>query len=228
MARSPKGSSPRLSKASSSVRRLTIQLTAGQCVVCGVVLMLCFAGVFVAGVLVGRGRPDGSSPTIPVPEKLARLLALDRQPPTFVPQAADTWVPAEKILDTLEFEESMRGTKASSTSGPAPTPKAESKEPATLSGESPASPAPETGTYVLMIASMRHKENATSLVERLKKKGYAPDVERVVLSEGNVWFRVTLGSFATREEALNFAARFNKEENLKALVIRKEGPKASD
>ncbi|SHE67726.1 Sporulation related domain-containing protein [Desulfacinum infernum DSM 9756] len=235
MARSKAHPSGGGTKKDSPRARLVLQLTFGQCVVCALVFLVCLAWIFLAGVLVGRSSSPHGAPASWMPKGLAHLMGLDHTPPEPDPNAADTWLPPEKILEELQFEKTLPGVEKSQ-GGPSPAPAARPEpapgvdssggaEPAEV-GEAPESGPPE-GAYVLMVASMRRRENALSLADRLTKKGYRPQVEKVSMGEGDLWYRVTLGSFPTREEALAFAARFNREENLEALVIQKEGPAGS-
>ncbi|SMC20482.1 Cell division protein DedD (protein involved in septation) [Desulfacinum hydrothermale DSM 13146] len=211
--------------------RLSLQLTLGQCVVCALVFLVCLAWIFVAGILVGRTSSPQGADVSWMPPPLAHLLGLDRPPPAPDPHAADTWLPPEKILASLQFEKTLpqETNKAPRVSpGPSaqPAPAQKDGSSALTQGQANGTPAPESseGTYALMVASMRHRENALSMADRLKKEGYQPQVERVSMGDQDVWYRVTLGSFASRQEALEFAARFNREQNLEALVIQKEAP----
>lgn len=79
---------------------------------------------------------------------------------------------------------------------------------------------PVPGQFTLLISSLKEAENAQRLVEQLRTKGYSPRLETLTLSGSGKWHRVLIGSFPTREEALNFAAEFNRKERMEGLVIR--------
>ncbi len=53
-------------------------------------------------------------------------------------------------------------------------------------------------------------------------------MERIAVSDQDVWYRVILGGFDTRQKALEYAARLNKEEKLEAIVIRRESSGTTD
>lgn len=77
-----------------------------------------------------------------------------------------------------------------------------------------------TEHFTLMAASVRDSDNAESYAKKLKAKGYTPRLETVDMPESGRWTRVLVGSFDSREEALKFAAEFNRKENMQGLVIR--------
>jgi cell division septation protein DedD len=74
--------------------------------------------------------------------------------------------------------------------------------------------------FTLLVVSLRDAANAQKLVDQLKTKGYSPRLENLDLNTGGRWNRVLLGSFESREDALRFAAEFNRKEHMEGLVIR--------
>lgn len=74
--------------------------------------------------------------------------------------------------------------------------------------------------FTLLVVSLRDAANAQKLVEQLKNKGYSPRLENLDLNTGGRWNRVLIGSFENREDALRFAAEFNRKEHMEGLVIR--------
>ena len=77
-----------------------------------------------------------------------------------------------------------------------------------------------TEHFTLLAASVRDSNNAENFAKKLKTKGYTPRLETVDMPESGRWTRVLVGSFDSREEALKFAAEFNRKENMQGLVIR--------
>lgn len=228
-------------------RRIRIHLTGFQAFLCVVVFFLSLTCVFVAGVLTGRGVSKESREALTVTGTFYRLLGLKAASDEPVDNASETWIPAEKILASLESEKELAsGQKPGLSTAPrtpvAPSAPASTQEsppptvtpnlaeqpvpPLTAHEESSdsAPPAPtSTEAYALMVASMRREENAVALLERLKKKGHKAAMEKIAVSDQDVWYRVILGGFDSRQKALEYAARLNKEENLQAIVIRREG-----
>ncbi|ROQ92211.1 SPOR domain-containing protein [Desulfosoma caldarium] len=225
-------------------RWIRIHLTGFQAFLCVVVFFLSLSCVFVAGVLTGRGVSKESREALTVTGTFYRLLGLKSAEDEPVDNASETWIPPEKILASLESEKELISSQKPARSAPLRLPAApessqvssppmvkpnltEHPVPPLTAHEGPSDSGPKASTsteaYTLMVASMRREENATALVERLKKKGHKAAVEKIALSDQDVWYRVILGSFDSRQKALEYAARLNKEENLQAIVIRREG-----
>lgn len=78
------------------------------------------------------------------------------------------------------------------------------------------------GNFSLQTISLRGKENAYTFVEELQAKGYTARVETADLGSNGVWYRVMVGNFETREEALDFAAQFQQKERMQGLVVRND------
>jgi cell division protein FtsN len=76
--------------------------------------------------------------------------------------------------------------------------------------------------YCVNVGSFKLKDSTDRVCRDLKKKGYAPDVEIVTLSNGSTWYRVTVGSFATRDEAAQFGKVLEEKTNLKPVVAKKK------
>lgn len=230
-------------------RRIRVQLTGAQAFLCVLVFFFSLMCVFVAGVLTGRGVSREAKESATVQGAFYRLLGLRPAVEEPADNASETWIPAEKILASLESEKELAGVqkpgqpKAPPTTPPAGRPPApssvaeapnlaEQPAPPLSAQEEPAETAlptpPASGSYALMVASMRRQENAVALLERLKKKGHKASMERIAVSDQDVWYRVILGGFETRQKALEYAARLNKEEQLQAIVIRREAPGTTD
>lgn len=229
-------------------RRIRIHLTGLQAFLCILVFFLSLTCVFVAGVLTGRGVPKEAKDSMTLTGAVYRLLGVRPSEEEPVPNASETWIPAEKILGSLESEKELASVQKSA---PPVTPRAAAPPPP-ATGRNPALPAiPESpsvaeqtaplqpaqeepletslstpttsDSYALMVASMRRQENAVALMDRLKKKGHKAAMERIAVGDQDVWYRVILEGFDSRQKALEYAARLNKEEKLQAIVIRREG-----
>lgn len=74
--------------------------------------------------------------------------------------------------------------------------------------------------FTLLIASLRDTEKAQHLVDQLRSKGHTARIEALNLNESERWNRVLVGTFRNRDEALRFAADFNRKEHTEGLVIR--------
>jgi len=77
-----------------------------------------------------------------------------------------------------------------------------------------------TGRYTLNIASFRDKGNADRLVRELEEKGYEAFVEKASIPQKGTWYRVAVGRFSSRGEALTFAQGL-KEKGIRYSFVRK-------
>jgi len=90
----------------------------------------------------------------------------------------------------------------------------EPKSPARADGKLP------TGGYTLNIASFRDKGNADRLMKELEQKGYEAFVEKAHIPQKGTWYRVAVGRFSSREEALAFAKGL-QEKGIDYSFVRK-------
>jgi cell division septation protein DedD len=206
-------------------------------------LVLALSWMFVFGVLVGRGIPLVDLDSTTLQAQLMRFLGLGRPQVQPVENAAETWDP-QTVLKSLEYYENLtqkdapseKRTPAASTaqgkgsgkdaelqkarpSDPSLQSNAQREKEGRVSKDSPAGGKGEEH-FTLLVVSLRDAANAAKLVEQLKSKGYAPRLENIDLNTGGRWNRVLVGSFGSREEALRFAAEFNRKEHMEGLVIR--------
>jgi cell division septation protein DedD len=151
-------------------------------------------------------QQGGGAPTIePAPSPPA-------SPAPAKPQTPVTPVPAPPVT-------APPPVAAASPAPPLPQEKAKIPESDTTSANSEP-PGNLSEHYTLLIASLKDVENANRMLDQLKTKGYAPRIEAIDLHGGGRWNRVLVGSFQSREEAMKFAADFNRKERMEGLVIR--------
>jgi DedD protein len=102
------------------------------------------------------------------------------------------------------------------TTTPAPKPSA----PGPTTGTAPTTTAADTvrNGYAVQVAAVNAQSEADSIMNRLKAKGYQAYVE---LPKGSQkMFRVRVGTFKSRSEALTVADKLKKEEKFKPWVTR--------
>ncbi len=71
-------------------------------------------------------------------------------------------------------------------------------------------PSPAQGRWSVQVQALRDEEGARELIRRLQSQGYEPMISRVV-RDGEVWYRVRVGSFASSEEARTSVERLRRE-----------------
>ena len=197
--------------------------------------------IFLIGVFVGRNVRSQqlaehlTDPTI-------ALAASAAPPPAAAPAASDSGPeaaepptpPAES--DELSYKKRLEGESATSESlktgaaAPAatPAPAAESRRrsearstPAPVQQQA-AAPAtvgtPQPGTWVIQIHVLRDRAAANTIVRRLAGKGYPAFVVAARPPTGT--YKVQVGRYKDRDEALKVIERLKKEEQFKPWITR--------
>lgn len=78
------------------------------------------------------------------------------------------------------------------------------------------------GLYTVNIASFRKRDRAERLMGELGGKGYEAFVEEANIPQKGTWYRVAVGRFSSRREALAFAREL-KEQGIDYSFVRKLG-----
>jgi cell division septation protein DedD len=177
--------------------------------------------VFLCGILVGRGvqtfrgmTPDGTmistAQVVPDPEPGAALPdPLRGAPPP--PEGAGS--------DALTYPQALKDTPSAGERLPTPI-----SEPPSAPPEEPA-PAPmvaadDAKPLVVQVTAVRSREEADSIVQRLKLKDYPAFVFVPDGADHLGFYRVRVGPFATRAEADAVSLRLEREEKYKPWITR--------
>ena len=73
--------------------------------------------------------------------------------------------------------------------------------------------------YVTVQVGVFQDENeANHLLKQIERKGYAPTFFSGRDAEARQWYAVRIGAYSDREQAVNAAANFSKQEKIKAVV----------
>jgi cell division septation protein DedD len=78
------------------------------------------------------------------------------------------------------------------------------------------------GFYCVNVGSFKLQDSTERVCGDLKKQGYEPTVETVTLNDGNTWYRVTVGNFATRDEAAQFGRELESKTSIKSMIVKKK------
>lgn len=178
------------------------------------------AWMFMLGILVGRG-------TAPVQFDIHRLeqMLLSKR------QAAD-----QKEMEALSndiqsgpkntelgFYEALKSAKTDDQLSDLPTksdlkaktrPKSEKDK---VSAEAKSA----VGLYTVQVASLRSKESSQRIADELKKKGYNAFVAASSSSGAGPWYRVRIGNYKRKSDAVNMAERM-KNESFQPIVVRRK------
>jgi len=199
-------------------------------------------GVFLMGLLVGRGVLATKGP--PGVDTVAATEAEPPLPPSAATSASSTSPStareklsyAERLGSAEPAKEQLKAEAPAPPAAP-PTPKAESITPTPKAAPPPASAAaapaskpvpavaapastePAGGGFAIQVAALREREEADVIVKRLTGKGYPAYVVAPAKGAPPV-FRVRVGKYKERNEADTVAARLQKEEQFKPWIVR--------
>jgi len=74
------------------------------------------------------------------------------------------------------------------------------------------------GPWTLQLGASQNREDAERMVSRLREKGYAPYIISADVPGKGTFYRVRMGSFATREAAGRYLEDFRRETKTEAFV----------
>jgi DedD protein len=180
------------------------------------------------GGFASRVRPLPDAPT--VPERPAAP-PLPSEPPAAAPEPPPApepvATPAPEPEPAREPEpdpepEPAREPEPTPSPEPAPSPKpAPAPEPAAKPAPAPGPQAGgEVTAWAVQVGSFSSSDNAQALRERLKTAGFDAFTEPGRSADGSAFTRVFVGPEIQRDKADALAARLQKSQGLKALVVR--------
>ena len=112
----------------------------------------------------------------------------------------------KRIPEPAEAESEI----AESTEKPAPKPVLKTETKPAAQPESPAITPRPTGSWAVQIGAYENEANAQKLVSRLADKGVLAQVRAKGTSTGSIVYRVWIGWFGNRQEALDYAKQERK------------------
>ncbi|AEI66990.1 adventurous gliding motility protein AgmI [Corallococcus macrosporus] len=92
---------------------------------------------------------------------------------------------------------------------------------ATQQPSRPASPpaqAVKGGAFTLQLSAFQDRQEADRFAARLRDRGYAPYILTAEVPGKGTWYRVRMGSFASRDAATRYLSDFKRETSLDAFV----------
>jgi cell division septation protein DedD len=195
--------------------------TRGQLALLGGAFIVACIIVFVLGMFVGKEiearkvvRPEEALVKVPVkpPSKGAADGESAKAKDDLTFYNTLTKSPATKPSQAKNDEAAIEsGAKA--VADTRPEPKAEAAESAAAKTSAK--------TWSVQVNSFPDEKSANELIDRLKNKGYNAFVTEANIN-GKFWYRVRVGRFASREEAMKTESALKNNENyLKAFATRK-------
>jgi cytoskeletal protein RodZ len=227
-----------------------IQLSGKQLVFLFIVTTSVVVGVFLFGVLVGRGARDARQEEPPAATTSAAPTPAAAAPD---PSAAEAPVPAGDAPDKPEELSYAERLKEKSPATETLKPKAEDKPraeaprmppPAAAAAapaaappkepvDKPQAPSPvrtaaapdvpttgKPGTWLVQVIATREAAVATSVVKRLASKGYPAFLVNPVAGAPQPFYKVQVGRYTDRSEAEQVSQRIKKEEQFQSWILR--------
>jgi len=197
------------------LKRYQIELTSLSIFLWSFGLLFLLSWIFVLGILVGRGFfPDSVTALSDLKGQISKLQEM-------ISRNKSTDSGHNKKPDPepkLAFYEKLSSKKEEAVKGPI----TESKKGtgSTNSNRKQDVPIP-AGQYTVQIASLREREKAEKMVDRLMDRGYPAYFYEVKIN-GKVYYRIRCRKFINREEAQHYADKLAKEEGIKGYVTRIE------
>jgi DedD protein len=221
--------------------RQVVSLLVAGIVVLGAVFVL---GVLVGKKLAGSQRTDRvpdllsaldqksaalerarAAPALTFQEELTTDAGSTRTPPGAkavaekksepVPKAAEAKSEAPKAVVDKKPESSGKTADAgpiAARAAPAASPSASAGGPKPADAGGPAAP------WTLQLGASQNRDDAERMVSRLREKGYAPYIVTADVPGKGTFYRVRMGSFATREAAGRYLEDFRRETKTEAFV----------
>lgn len=214
-----------------------IQLSGKALVFLFMAVTVIAVGIFLMGLLVGRGVLASRGPA---GEDSAAAREAEAPPPPATTSASST-LPST-VGEKLSYAERLgapepareqlkaeappsepppapRSERAAPASAPAAAKTATKATPPPASSTAPASTEPAGAGFAIQVAAIRERDEAESMVKRLAGKGYPAYVVAPASGAPTV-FRVRVGKYKDRREADTVAARLQKEEQFKPWIVR--------
>ena len=211
--------------------RQLVTLLAAGIVVLGAVFTL---GVLVGQKLAGTQRTDRGQDLLSALDQKSAALEKARAAPTLTFQeeltadggstSAGAKAKPEGVAKAAEPKAAAKAAEKKPEAS-APAKPADAGAVATRSAPSaaPAASKPTEGTvptgpFTLQLGASQNREDAERLVSRLREKGYAPYIVTAEVPGKGTYYRVRMGSFATREAAGRYLEDFRRETKTEAFV----------
>lgn len=82
----------------------------------------------------------------------------------------------------------------------------------------PPDPAVKGGAFTLQLSAFQDKQEADRFMARLRDRGYAPYIVSAEVAGKGTWYRVRMGTFASKDAATRYLSDFKRETQLDAFV----------
>lgn len=201
-------------------RRVEFSLNSLQIIILSSSVMIILVLTFAMGVMVGK-RTTGSTSFLEKDIKSQVVKMKIEAPPASQPSVETATGEAESPVienaaskPVMTFYDTLTSPK-----------KRTHEAAASVNLEETRKPPAETGNprkkYTIQVGAMKEKESADAMISKLKKSGYSAYVTSPGSSGKTGLYKVRLGTFPSRDDALKEADRIKKNEGLSTMVVEK-------
>jgi len=155
-----------------------------------------------------------AAPTTPAPPAADPTdVEAGTSPPTEVAQAEEAPAPKAPVRDLSAALLQAQATKADDGAPKAPSTKPDDQAKA---------PAPAKAAFTVQVASLPNRAEADALAGRLRKQGLSPWVAEAEIPGKGTFYRVRVGRFPNREEAVRYLDDLKRETRMDGFVASVE------
>lgn len=146
-----------------------------------------------------------------------------RQLPGISDESPAAGMPESKLvaMKTKSMPVALKSEPQSNVSVPQLPPEVPKAESPPASSAPAVQPLPAGGVFAVQLGSFHEAERARVFSDNLAARGYQPYVMNIAMPDGTMTYRVRIGRFATREEAMSMAARIESTEKISVFVTSK-------
>jgi cell division septation protein DedD len=184
--------------------------------------------IFLCGVLVGRqsrGEAIGVDTVVaaaPAPTPVPDTPPIVSEPPAVAPGSSLTY--ADRLQSEKTPAEDLKPRAEVRPKPEPPTPETSRKEPPEAAAAPPVPPpaaqGARPGTWAVQVVSLRDRNAASKIVQRLSGKGYPAFLVAPTPGGPAQVYKVQVGRYGDRQDAQRVSERLKKEEQFDPWIIR--------
>ena len=179
-----------------------------------------FIVVFSLGVIIGKGL--GGSDTQTIERSYDEDVSSEKfSEPELVGEGS---IVQDSNLTEIESKELPKESDSESKEETEPLEVSIEKSPLENQGSTPAKSAmpkiDSSGRYTVQIGAFQDQSQANRLLNSMKSKGYPAFIKQMESPDNKRWYRVRVGTFSTRDDAISYGDKIKeKEARIKSVFI---------
>ena len=179
-----------------------------------------FIVVFSLGVIIGKGL--GGSDTQTIERSYDEDVSSEKfSEPELVGEGS---IVQDSNLTEIESKELPKESDSESKEETEPLEVSIEKSPLENQGSTPAKSAmpkiDSSGRYTVQIGAFQDQSQANRLLNSMKSKGYPVFIKQMESPDNKHWYRVRVGTFSTRNDAISYGDKIKeKESRIKSVFI---------